>query len=255
MACKIGCCRSRLLGMKGIWIIPVLVVLILSSFGFSQISYSQIPASGDDTKPQSSTNHNGNEFFIDTIAWELQETVLHDPNFGPWEKVLLDDTGSPFELSSFTQMVLNETISVSANSPAFMDWHEEIKTLDLVWSSILVEDENGDIICTSFFIPSPEKCQITIVGNNLWIDFVPPISPGSQFKIQKFLDYSGPPDPADISEIVVWQWPTINNPVGGELIPLDTTMVLVAGAQTNASWMIPVIVSAIGIGIVIARKF
>ncbi len=43
--------------------------------------------------------------------------------------------------------------------------------------------------------------------------------------------------------------------VGGELIPLDTTMVLVAGTQSVAAWMIPVIVSAIGIGIVIARKF
>ncbi len=43
--------------------------------------------------------------------------------------------------------------------------------------------------------------------------------------------------------------------VGGELIPLDTTMVLLAGTQMTAAWMIPVIVSAIGIGIVIARKF
>ncbi len=43
--------------------------------------------------------------------------------------------------------------------------------------------------------------------------------------------------------------------VGGELIPLDTTMVLVAGTQYTASWMIPVIVSGIGIAIVIARKF
>ncbi len=43
--------------------------------------------------------------------------------------------------------------------------------------------------------------------------------------------------------------------VGGEIIPLDTTMVLLAGTQTTAAWMIPVIVSAIGIGIVIARKF
>jgi len=252
MACKIGCCRSRLLGMKGIWIIPVLVVLILSSFGFSQISYSQIPASGDDTKPQSSTNHNGNKFLIDFIAWELQETVLHDPNFGPWEKVLLDDTGSPFELSSFTQMILNETISVSPNSPAFRDWHEEIKTPDFVWKSIIIEDENGNEICTTIFTPSPEKCQITIVGNNLWVDFFPPIAPGSQFKLQKFLEYSGPPN---VSEIIVWQWPTINNPVGGELIPLETTMVLVAGTQTAAAWMIPVIVSAIGFAIVIARKF
>ncbi len=44
-------------------------------------------------------------------------------------------------------------------------------------------------------------------------------------------------------------------PVGGEMIPLDATMVLVAGTQTTAAWMIPIIVSAIGIGIVIARKF
>ncbi len=43
--------------------------------------------------------------------------------------------------------------------------------------------------------------------------------------------------------------------VGGELIPLDTTSLLLAGTQMNAAWMIPVIVSAIGIGIVIARKF
>jgi len=50
----------------------------------------------------------------------------------------------------------------------------------------------------------------------------------------------------------------VNSPtmaVGGEFIPLDTTMVLVAGTQTTAAWMIPVLVSAIGIGIVIARKF
>jgi len=43
--------------------------------------------------------------------------------------------------------------------------------------------------------------------------------------------------------------------VGGELIPLDTSALILAGAQMNAAWMIPVIVSAIGIGLVIARKF
>ncbi len=43
--------------------------------------------------------------------------------------------------------------------------------------------------------------------------------------------------------------------VGGDIVPLDTTMVLVAGAQYTAAWMIPVIVSGIGFAIVIARKF
>ena len=49
--------------------------------------------------------------------------------------------------------------------------------------------------------------------------------------------------------------PDNGTPIGGELIPLDTTMVLIAGTQTTAAWMIPVLVSAIGIGLVIARKF
>lgn len=43
--------------------------------------------------------------------------------------------------------------------------------------------------------------------------------------------------------------------VGGEIIPIESTAVLLAGAQMTSSWLIPVIVSAIGIGIVIARRF
>ena len=43
--------------------------------------------------------------------------------------------------------------------------------------------------------------------------------------------------------------------VSGEFIGIETTSVLAAGAQYTAAWMIPVIVSAIGIAIVIARKF
>jgi len=42
--------------------------------------------------------------------------------------------------------------------------------------------------------------------------------------------------------------------VGGELIPLDTTALLVAGAQNSAAWMIPVIVSAAGIGLLIQAQ-
>jgi len=42
--------------------------------------------------------------------------------------------------------------------------------------------------------------------------------------------------------------------VGGSLIPVNTTMVLLAGTQSVAAWMIPVIVAGIGFAIVISRK-
>jgi len=43
--------------------------------------------------------------------------------------------------------------------------------------------------------------------------------------------------------------------VGGDMIQMETTSILAAGAQNTSAWMIPVIVSGIGIAIVIARKF
>jgi len=42
-------------------------------------------------------------------------------------------------------------------------------------------------------------------------------------------------------------------PVGGELIPIESTSLILAGAQTF-SWMIPVILSGIGIGLFVFRK-
>ena len=43
-------------------------------------------------------------------------------------------------------------------------------------------------------------------------------------------------------------------PIGGEIIPIETTSLILAGAQTF-SWMIPVVLSVLGIGMfVVVRK-
>jgi len=43
-------------------------------------------------------------------------------------------------------------------------------------------------------------------------------------------------------------------PIGGNVIKLDTTPLIVAGAQMTASWMIPVLVAGAGIVLVFVRK-
>ncbi len=43
--------------------------------------------------------------------------------------------------------------------------------------------------------------------------------------------------------------------IGGTILPLDTMSLALAGIQTSASWMIPVVVAGIGIGLVVLRKF
>jgi len=42
--------------------------------------------------------------------------------------------------------------------------------------------------------------------------------------------------------------------VGGTMIPLDTTALLLAGAQMNAAWMIPVIAAGIVIGVFVIKR-
>ncbi len=48
---------------------------------------------------------------------------------------------------------------------------------------------------------------------------------------------------------------TVEVVVGGTLIPIDTTAVLLAGAQTTSAWMIPALVAVAGIAIVVSRKY
>jgi len=43
-------------------------------------------------------------------------------------------------------------------------------------------------------------------------------------------------------------------PIGGEIIPIDTTSLLLVGFQTNLAWIIPVVLSAVGIGVILVRK-
>jgi len=48
--------------------------------------------------------------------------------------------------------------------------------------------------------------------------------------------------------------PEMRLPIGGVINPIDTTVLLVAGIQTNFTWIIPIALSAAGIGVVLVRK-
>ena len=63
------------------------------------------------------------------------------------------------------------------------------------------------------------------------------------------------PECEDLARAIETCRPTFCRAIGGDMIQMETTSILAAGAQYTAAWMIPVIVSGIGIAIVIARKF
>ena len=41
--------------------------------------------------------------------------------------------------------------------------------------------------------------------------------------------------------------------IGGEIIPINTTSLLLAGVQTNLAWIIPISLSAVGVGVYLAK--
>ena len=42
--------------------------------------------------------------------------------------------------------------------------------------------------------------------------------------------------------------------IGGELMPVDSISLLIVGIHTNISWLIPVVFSIVGIGLILVRK-
>jgi len=96
------------------------------------------------------------------------------------------------------------------------------------------------------------------------VDGIAPFSLSLQGPVQKIPLLGGPPVTNNFngaciifSTLDITTQPSTpgGQPVGGEFVGIDTVSVLLAGTQTTAAWMIPVIVAGIGFAIVIARKF
>jgi len=182
--------------------------------------------------------------------------IEYDPEVGPWVKHLQIDGFDIFigiVIPGYTDE-LREFLIVAPGSPAWTDWHEVIMN----------QPAGEEWIFTTVSITTSPPSTVIIQSipntNEVWVDFEPPLQPGTTIDIIKTLEYVGPITSITQSFIEVHQYPTVQiiengGPVGGEFLPLETTSLILAGAQTF-SWMIPVVLSIVGIGLfVVSRKF
>jgi hypothetical protein len=107
---------------------------------------------------------------------------------------------------------------------------------------LTVRDKNGKI--THMQIIPPNQCVDLVVGSAQ-------LPSGANYKVSggSFINLDG--ILGNLGEAIF----ELDSPVGGNIIPIDTTSLLLAGAQMNSAWLIPAITTAIGIGIVLARKY
>ena len=158
-------------------------------------------------------------------GWEVGPVeISHDPNAGPWEKVLPEDPNTPFP------KVLIEEILVGSTSEPFSDWHEKIvdDTSCYVWSS--------SPVFFGQFLPPDTTVSATFSPDRKIVDwtFDPPIPAGHQFKLFKFFDCDLSVGPRT-GDIQVFEYPTVptNEIIGGEILDLDTMALFIGAIGVN----------------------
>jgi len=228
-------------------IIPLLVV-IFSLFGTTLIPQSF--AGGTGTPVSASECPGPSQVSIlsadldpttGVSIWIISDFLVSlDSNFGPWQKNLVPESGVPIQVGN-PQILFDveETIMVGPGI-SFTDWHEVIVTPDWIWQ-----------VGSTSITP-----QGTIIenGNEISITFDNPVNPGDLIEITKTLQYVGQgSEISNANPLVLMQNPTSvicdDDVVGGELIPVEITSLALAGVQTNAIWILTLLITIGGAGL------
>jgi len=215
----------------------------------------------------------------DPTQFVCEEALKHsaDPPLDPrhWIFYLFDGTkdfGTKVITDQFGTQTVTGTLSTALLTPATKDgqgfpnaqhWTAyNLLNSQIIPGPVLVTDQFGTSTLTLsapllFLTNTFKNNEGEPTGPDMNCYFIagetPIIVPSPHVYVDQFGTTSVDPQP--VFFLCVMAQKSSPAVVGGDIIPLDTTMVLVAGTHSVAAWMIPVIVSGIGIAIVIARKF
>ena len=256
------------------WAIPVLAsILILGSLGLSQQAFAEFAT----IDPSNAISHCDDLFApteVDEIGQGLLTGAAIDFPFPDFEELT---SGGPFPVSpscisaklggvDVGIFITNEVVPPTAFP--FVWYIADIDT------SITNYDGFADIgMNFMFLIDSPDSfggggcgvnCPLvseSMTSDGIWEpgetwgivlqDFFSPSTPEFLNSIGVGFLSTGSTPGMSSGSIVVEPFGGFFGPVGGTVLPIDSTALLVTGVYTTASWMIPVIVSAVGIGLAV----
>ena len=179
-------------------------------------------------------------------------------------KVLTDQFGTETVTGALSTDLLTPATKDNQSPPHNQHWTSyEILNSQIIPGPVLVSDQFGtstlDLGPAVLFLTNTFKNnEGEPTGPDMKCYFIAGETPPTDPQPHVYADQFGGPSTVDPDPAVffcVMAQKSSPTPVGGEFLGVDTTSLLLAGAQANALWLIPVIVSAVGIGIVLARKF
>lgn len=230
--------------MKRLIAIFAFSILFLAPIGYQEV-FAGIGqcVSGENIDPPTSaspgTPTSPPQCIPETNSWEVGSDsepvpISFDPDAGPWVKHLPYPQG----LGAVQESLVEDLIV--APDVAWDDWHEEIQpgsNWEFISATITTSAGHNIVV---------PGLSVATGSNQIWVDFVPALQPGTTVHIEKMLQHIGPPDSGVIE---IWEFPTVKEVqrvVAGEIIPLESTSLLLSGMQTNFSWIIPALVIAAG---------
>jgi len=203
--------------MKGIWAVPLLAsILILGNIGYSQQTFAQISPSGI---PILNTEFSdfGGHCYGETVQGSWDATQAEAVSFGG-NLVTINDAAENTFVFSFGggQWIGYNDLTLEGT----FEWvsGEVVSPLYENWA-------NGE--------PSADADTVHMQGDGTWNDIG-----GINIGIMEL-------DDTCASFFTV---------VGGTSIPIDTTSLLLAGAQSISLWMIPVVVAGVIIGVFVIKR-
>jgi len=167
---------------------------------------------------------------------------------------------SGFPANSNIPIAIHEEFIVGQGSPEWWDWHERITNIlsgdrwVFTGSAAIMKVAPGapcDVGTSTIFDLDP--------GLEIWFDFegnIGGLNFGDKLCVWKDVIWVSPVDKQFTGILEIEQWPTIHKKmaVGGEMFPVDTTALLLAATYSTASWMIPLMIAAVGFGIIITHQ-
>jgi len=229
--------------MKGRWTVSILAsILIMGGFGITQQAFAN---------PESVTHTNSANCDFLAVPSNVEELGLSFPpdelistaDLSPTPLVACPSSDSPdpnalVEMTNLTPFDFIDVWYVADNPSTMSNFDGDVNTLEAF--KIDSVGLNKPLIFES--ITTNDIFESTEVWRFIIDDFSG--SPGPA--VIAFPGIPGPPFVSSGNIIAVGDFG-----VGGTVLPIDTTALLVAGAQTISPWLILGVIAAVGIGLAV----
>jgi len=243
--------------LRNVTIVVLFFSLALVLLG--SLNFAQAIQAGSTTDPQNPNPHPSNPIDGAAIVNIPAVTIEACDPESSCPPLLKQIDFSVFPMPVFPDgIVIHEEFIVGQGSPEWWDWHERIS--DVVLENVFF---TGSASISKVAAGAPCDVGTSTIfdfdaDREIWFDFegnIGGLNFGDKLCVWKDVSTASPTSSPFTGILEIEEWPTIHKKmaVGGELIPLDTTALIIGYSVLNMYWIAPIGIG-VGVGIYLTKN-